>query len=149
MRKVIAQNKKARHDYNIDEKYEAGIALTGSEIKSIRNRRVQLKESFALIRNGEVFLHNMHISPIETGDKRTFEATRKRKLLLHKKEIRHLVGKTQEKGYTLIPLSLYFKKNLVKVELGLGKGKKIYDKRRKIAERTAQREIERELKKRR
>lgn len=146
MKKVIAQNKKARHDYNIEQTYEAGIVLTGTEIKSIRNRKVQMRDSFARIKDSEVYLHNMHITPVQTGELRGFEPTRPRKLLLHKREINHLIGKTQEKGYTLIPLSLYFKQSLVKVELGLGKGKKLFDKRRTLAERTAKREIEREIK---
>ncbi len=149
MRKIIAQNKKAFHDYNIEEKYEAGIVLSGTEIKSIRKRKVQLRDSFARLKDAEVFIHNMHITPVQHGDLRSFEETRPRKLLLHKREIRHLIGKTQEKGFTLIPLSLYFKNSLVKVELGLGKGKKLFDKRKKLAERTVNREIERAIKERR
>ena len=147
--KVIAKNKKAFHDYNIEDKFEAGIVLTGTEIKSIRAKPVQLRESFAFIRDGEVYLNNMHISPVQTGELRGFEERRPRKLLLHKREINHLIGKIKEKGYTLMPLSLYFKNHRVKVELGLGKGKKLFDKRRTMAEKTAKREIERELKKRR
>lgn len=148
-KKIIAQNKKARHDYNIAETLEAGIALTGTEIKSIRAGKVQLRDSFAQIRDGEVFALNIHISPVETGELRTFEPARTRKLLLHKREIRHLIGKTKEKGYTLILLALYLVNHLAKVELGLGKGKKIYDKRRQLAEKAAKREIEREIKRRR
>ena len=146
MKKFISQNKKARHDYNIEKTYEAGIALTGTEIKSIRGRKVSIRESFARVKNGEVFLHNMNITPLHTGDLRAFEATRPRKLLLHKREIRHLIGKIQERGFTLIPISIYFKNSLVKVELGLGKGKKLHDKRRKLAERSSNREIERAMK---
>lgn len=146
LKKIISQNKKARHDYNIEKTYETGIALTGTEIKSVRSRKVSIKESFARVKGGEVFLHNMNITPLQTGDLRTFEATRPRKLLLHKREIRHLIGKIQERGFTLIPISLYFKNSLVKVELGLGKGKKLHDKRRQIAKKTADREIERAIK---
>jgi len=147
--KIIAKNKKAFHDYNIEEKFEAGIVLTGTEIKSIRAKPVQLRDSFAFIQGSEVYLNNMHISPVQTGELRGFEERRPRKLLLHKREINHLIGKIKEKGYTFIPLSLYFKNHRVKVELGLGKGKKLYDKRRQLAEKTAKREIEREIKRRR
>ncbi len=139
---IIARNKKARHDFYIEEVYEAGIKLKGTEIKSIRNHRVNLKDSFALVENGEVYLHNMHISPYKEGNRYNHEPERKRKLLLHKSEIRKLIGYTTQKGYTLVPLTLYLKKNLCKVELAVAKGKQKHDKRRDIAERTAKREME-------
>lgn len=140
--KVVARNKKARHDYNIEETYEAGIKLQGTEIKSIRARNVNLKDSFAVVEKGEVFLYNMHISPYKQGNRYNHEPERKRKLLLHKNEIRKLIGYTKQKGYTLIPLSLYLKRDLAKVELAVAKGKNVHDKRRDIAKRTAEREME-------
>lgn len=140
--KVVARNKKARHDYNIEETYEAGIKLQGTEIKSIRARNVNLKDSFAVVEKGEVFLYNMHISPYKQGNRYNHDPERKRKLLLHKNEIRKLIGYTKQKGYTLIPLSLYLKHNLAKVELAVAKGKNVHDKRRDIAKRTAEREME-------
>ncbi|HDP69539.1 MAG TPA: SsrA-binding protein SmpB [Actinobacteria bacterium] len=143
--KIVAQNKKAYHDYFIDETYEAGIVLQGNEVKSIRGGKVSLKESFAHIKGEEIFLHNMHISPYVFGRIEEQDARRKKKLLLKKVEIRRLIGKTKDKGYTLIPLKVYFSKNLVKIELGLARGKKLYDKRRAIAEKTAKREVERAL----
>ena len=146
--KVIARNRKARHEYNIEETYEAGIKLKGTEIKSIRAGRVNLKDSFALVEKGEVFLYNMHISPYRQGNRHNHEPERKRKLLLHKKQIRSLYGYTRQKGYTLVPLKLYLRRNLAKVELGLGKGKDKRDKRRDIAKRTHEREMERALKER-
>ncbi|MDI6688906.1 MAG: SsrA-binding protein SmpB [Actinomycetota bacterium] len=146
--KVVARNKKAYHDYFIEETYEAGIALEGAEVKSLRAGKVSLRDSFARIKNGEVFLYNMHISSYEHGDVLKPDPRRTRKLLLHKSEIRRLIGKTEEKGYTLIPLMIYFSRGFAKVELGLAKGKCLYDKRREIAEKTAKREIERALKER-
>lgn len=146
--KVIARNKKARHDYHIEETIEAGIVLTGTEIKSIRAGKVNLKDSFARIVNGEVFLLNMHISPYEQGNRYNPDPTRTRKLLLHKEEIRKLIGKTQMKGYALIPLDLHLRNGFCKVELALAKGKKLYDKRHDMAKRDAQREIERAFKER-
>jgi SsrA-binding protein len=146
--KVIARNKKARHDYHIEETYEAGIILKGTEIKSIRTGKVNLKDSFALVRDGEVFLYNMHISPYSHGNRNNHEPERTRKLLLNKREIRKLIGKTREKGYTLKALSIYIKNNLAKVELALAKGKNVYDKRRDIAEKTAKRQIEKAFKER-
>ncbi|MEW6189084.1 MAG: SsrA-binding protein SmpB [Actinomycetota bacterium] len=146
--KVVARNKKAYHDYFIEETYEAGIVLEGAEVKSLRAGKVSMRESFARIKNGEVFLYNMHISPYEHGDVLKPEPRRTRKLLLHKSEIRRLIGKTEERGYTLIPLNVYFSCGFAKVELGLARGKHLYDKRRKIAEKTARREIERALKER-
>src|SRR6056297_1274181 len=144
--KVVARNKKARHDYNIEETYEAGIKLQGTEIKSIRARNVNLKDSFAVVEKGEVFLYNMHISPYKQGNRYNHDPERKRKLLLHKNEIRKLIGYTKQKGYTLVPLSIYLKNNLAKVELALAKGKNVHDKRRDIAKKTAQREIEKAFK---
>ena len=124
--KVVAQNKKARHDYFIEETYETGIVLQGTEIKSIRNGRVNLKDSFARVQNGEVFLHNMHVSPYEQGNRYNHEPLRTRKLLLHKREINKLIGYTKETGYSLVPLKIYLKNGFAKVLLGLGKGKKKY-----------------------
>jgi len=146
--KIVAQNKKAYHDYFIDETYEAGLVLQGNEVKSIRAGKVSLKESFAHIKNSEIFLHNMHISPYSFGRQEEQDPRRTRKLLLRKMEIKRLIGKTKEKGYTLIPLKVYFSNNFVKIELGLARGKKLYDKRKTIAEKTAKREVERALKER-
>lgn len=146
--RVIARNKKARHDFFIEETYEVGIILKGTEIKSIREGKVNLKDSFAMVENGEVFLYNMHISPYSHGNRENHDPERKRKLLLNKSEIRSLIGKTTMKGYTLVPLSLYIKRNLAKVELALAKGKNVHDKRETIARKTAQREIEKALKER-
>lgn len=146
--KVIARNKKARHDYHIEETIEAGIALTGTEIKSIRAGKVNLKDSFARIVNGEVFLLNMHISPYEQGNRYNPDPTRTRKLLLHKEEIRKLIGQTKMKGYALIPLDLHLRNGFCKVELALAKGKKLYDKRHDMAKRDAEREMERAFKER-
>ena len=141
--KVIAQNRKARHDYFIEETLEAGIVLAGTEVKSIRLGKVNLKDSYADIRNGEVFLNNMHISPYEKGNIANKDPLRSRKLLLHKREIRRLIGYVQQKGYTLIPLKVYLKRGLVKVELAVARGKKLYDKRRDIARRDAERAMAR------
>ena len=144
--KVVARNRKARHDYHIDETYEAGIKLQGTEVKSIRQHKINLKDGFALIRDGEIFLHNVHISPYSHGNRENHDPERKRKLLLHKRQIKSLIGKTQREGYTLIPLKVYLKHGLVKVELGLAQGKDLHDKRRDIKKKTAQREMERALK---
>jgi SsrA-binding protein len=144
--KVIAQNKKARHDYFIEDTYEAGIVLQGTEIKSIRAGRVNLKDSFARIQKGEVFLYNMHISPYEHGNRYNHDPLRTRKLLLHKKEIHKLFGKTKEQGYSLIPLKLYIKNGYAKILLGLAKGKKKWDKREDLKRKEAKREIERAFK---
>lgn len=146
--KVVAQNRKASHDYFIEETYEAGMVLKGTEIKSIRAGRVNLKDSFARVEDGEVFLYNMHISPYEQGNRFNHDPLRTRKLLLHKDEIRKLIGATKEKGYTLIPLKVYIRNGFAKVELALAKGKKLYDKRQAMAKRDAQREIERALRER-
>ena len=141
--KVIAQNKKARHDYFIEETYEAGIVLTGTEVKSVRLGKVNLKDSYADVKGGEVFLHNMHISPYEKGNIFNRDPMRSRKLLLHRREINKLIGYIQQKGLTLVPLKIYLKKGLVKVELAVARGKKLYDKREDAARRDARREIER------
>jgi len=146
--RTIARNKKARHDFNIEEVYEAGIILKGTEIKSIREGRVNLKDSFALVEDEGVFLYNMHISPYSHGNRANHEPERRRKLLLNKSEIRGFYGKTTMKGYTLVPLSLYLKRNLAKVELALAKGKNVRDKRRDIAKKTAQREMEKAFRER-
>lgn len=144
--KVIGRNKKAKHDYHIEETYEAGIILKGTEIKSIREGKVNLKDSFALVEGGEVFVYNMHISPYSHGNRQNHDPERVRKLLLNKNEIRKLIGYTTQRGYTLIPLSIYLKNNLAKIELALAKGKNVYDKRRDIAKKTARREIEKAFK---
>lgn len=144
--KLIAQNKKARHDYFIEQTIEAGIVLSGTEVKSIRLGKVNLKDSYATIRNGEIVLNGMHISPYEQGNIFNKDPVRDRKLLLHKYEIKKLESAVQEKGLTIIPLRLYFNRGKVKVELGVAKGKKLFDKRANIAERDSKREIERRLK---
>lgn len=144
--KIVAQNKKARHDYFIEQTLEAGIVLSGTEVKSIRQGKVNLKDSYASIEDGEVILSGMHISPYEQGNIFNKDPLRDRKLLLHKFEINKLIGYTQQKGLTLVPLQLYFKRGIVKVELGVAKGKKLYDKREDIAERDAKRDIDRKLK---
>lgn len=144
--KVIAQNKKARYDYFIEDTFEAGIELTGTEVKSIRQGRVNLKESYAAIEQGEVFIKGMHVSPYEQGNIFNVDPLRHRRLLLHRYEINKLIGAIQQKGYTLVPLKVYLKGSLVKVELALGKGKKNYDRRADIAERDAKRQIDRKLK---
>lgn len=146
--KVVARNKKARHDYTIEETYEAGIVLTGTEIKSVRAGKANLQDSYARIKDGEVFLLNLHISPFEQGNRYNHDPTRTRKLLLHKDEIRKLIGKTKLKGYSLIPLDLHLRNGFCKVELALAKGKKLYDKRQDMAKRDAQREMERAFKER-
>jgi SsrA-binding protein len=141
--KPIATNRRARHDYHIEETYEAGISLMGSEVKTLRGGKASLQDAYALVRDGEVFLVGAHIPPYPQASMQNHEPTRIRKLLLHKGEIRKLIGKTAEKGLTLIPLRLYFKGNKVKVELGLAKGKRHYDKRQTIAKRDAEREMKR------
>lgn len=144
--KILAKNRKARHDYFIEETYEAGIVLQGTEAKSMRAAKANLKDSYARVENGELMLYNMHISPYDFASSFNHDPLRTRKLLMHRREIDKLAGYVQEKGYTLIPLSAYLKKGKVKVELGLAKGKKNYDKRRSIAEKDAKREIERAFK---
>ena len=144
--KLIANNKKAYHDYFIEETYEAGIALHGTEVKSLRMGKCSIKESFVRIEKGEVFIYGMHVSPYEKGNIFNRDPLRVKKLLLHKGEINKLVGKIAEKGFTLGPLKVYFKGSLVKVEIGLAKGKKLYDKRADIAKKDMRREAEKEFK---
>ncbi len=144
--KLIAQNKKAYHDFFIEDKYECGIALSGTEVKSVRLGQVNVKEAYASIDAGEVWLKGMHISPYEKGNIFNREPLRERKLLMHKFEIRKLIGKLKEQGYSLVPTKVYLKGQRVKIELGLAKGKKSYDKRQAIAENSAKRDIARKLK---
>ena len=138
--KIITKNKKATHDFFIEERYEAGISLAGTEVKSLRMGKVNLKDSFALAKDGELYVYNMHISPYEKGNIFNKDPLRTRKLLMHKKEIQKLFGLTTVKGYTLVPLSLYFKHGKVKMELGLAQGKKLYDKRQSMKEKAIQKE---------
>ena len=144
--KVIGENRKARHDYHIEETVEAGIALVGTEVKSLRMGRLSLRDSYAQVKNGEVFLYNAHISPYDPADKFNHDPLRPRRLLLHKREIHRILEKAEEKGYTLVPLKMYFKRGLAKVELAVARGKREYDKRQDIAERDARRDIARALK---
>lgn len=144
--RLIANNKKAYHDYFIDEKYEAGIALHGTEVKSLRMGKCSIKESFVTINNGEVLINHMHISPYEKGNIFNKDPLRTRKLLLHKAEIHKLESQVRMKGYTIMPLKVYLKGSLVKVEIGLARGKKLYDKRQDIAKKDAQREAQRDFK---
>lgn len=147
--KILAKNKKAFHEYEVLERYEAGIVLSGTEVRSLRDNNCQLTDSFALVRNGEVWLHNLHIAPFAQGSFNNPDPDRKRKLLLHKKQIRELMKATQEKGMAVVPLKIYFSENsLVKVELALARGKKLHDKRATMAERDSKREIDRALKQR-
>ena len=147
--KVVATNRKAFHDYFIEERYEAGIMLQGTEVKSLREGRVNLQDSYASVRGSEIYLHQCHISPYSHGNMMNHDPTRVRKLLLHKAEIHKLLGKTQQKGLTLIPLRIYFsKRGYAKVELGLAKGKKLYDRRETIKTREAGREVQRAIKER-
>ncbi len=142
-RKVVAQNRKARHDYHLEDTYEAGLVLTGTEVKSLRAGRASLVDGFAQVRDGEAWLHNVHIPEYTEGTWTNHEPRRTRKLLLRKDEISRLIGKTQEKGLTLVPLALYFKDGYAKVEVALARGKKSYDKRHALAERQARREADR------
>ena len=144
--KLVANNKKAYHDYFIEEKYEAGLELHGTEVKSLRMGKCSVKEAFVRIENGEAFVYGMNISPYEKGNIFNKDPLRVKKLLLHKKEINKLMGKIAEKGYTLVPLQVYFKDGRAKVEIGLAKGKKLYDKRQDIAKKDQRREAEKELK---
>ncbi|MCC8103924.1 MAG: SsrA-binding protein SmpB [Clostridiales bacterium] len=146
--KLIANNKKAYHDYFIEETYEAGLALHGTEVKSLRMGKCSIKESFIRIENGEVFIYGMHISPYEKGNIFNKDPLRVKKLLMHRQEIGRMAGKIAAKGYTLVPLRVYFKGSLVKVEIGLAKGKKLYDKRQDIAKKDQRREAEQEFKQR-
>ena len=144
--KLVANNKKAYHDYFIEEKYEAGLALHGTEVKSLRLGKCSIKEAFIKIEQGEVFVYGMHVSPYEKGNIFNKDPLRVKKLLLHRQEIRRMSGRIAEKGYTLVPLQVYFKNGLAKVEIGLAKGKKLYDKRQDIAKKDQRREAEKELK---
>ncbi len=144
--KLVANNKKAYHDYFIEEKYEAGIVLHGTEVKSMRMGKCSIKEAFVRVENGEVFVYGMRVSPYEKGNIFNKDPLRVRKLLLHKQEINRMAGKIAEKGYTLVPLQVYFKDGKAKVEIGLAKGKKLYDKRHDIAKKDQRREAEKELK---
>ena len=148
-KKILANNKKARHDYFIEEVYEAGMALTGTEIKSMRQGRLNLKESFAKIEGDELILYGMHISPYEQGNRFNVDPLRPRKLLLHREEIRKLIGYTTQKGLTLVPLSVYLnEKGLAKMEIAVARGKKLYDKRDDIAKRDSERRMQKEMKNR-
>lgn len=147
-RKILATNKKARHDYFIEETYEAGIELKGTEVKSIRQGKINIRDGYAKVENSEVFLYNVHISPYEQGNIFNVDPLRVRKLLLHKREIRKLIGYVQQKGYTLIPLSAYLSNGKVKIELGIARGKAEYDKRQTIAKKDADRRIQKELRQR-
>lgn len=141
MNKLIAKNPTAKHNYTIEDTIEAGIVLSGTEIKSIRNGKVNLKDSYAGIKNGELYIYNLHISPYEFGNIYNKDPLRDRKLLVNRREINKLVGLIKQKSYSLVPISLYFKGNFVKVELGIGKGKKLYDKRQDIAKKDAERRM--------
>ena len=146
-KKVVSTNRKAFHDYLIFEKYDAGIVLTGTEIKSIRKGTFNLKDSFAKIEDGEIFLYNMHISPYEQGNRFNHEPERVRKLLLKKQEIMKMLGKIKKENYTIVPLELYLSHGFAKIEIGLAKGKKLYDKRESIAKKTQERDIARGIRK--
>ena len=146
VQKLVANNKKAYHDFFIDETYEAGIALHGTEVKSLRMGKCSIKESFIRIENGEVFVYGMHVSPYEKGNIFNKDPMRVKKLLMHRYEINKLLGKIKEKGFTLVPLQVYFKNGKAKVEIGLARGKKLYDKRADIAKKDMKREAEKEFK---
>ncbi|MTT30795.1 SsrA-binding protein SmpB [Terrilactibacillus sp. BCM23-1] len=143
--RVLAQNRKASHDYFIEETFEAGLVLQGTEIKSIRKGSVSIKDAFARVENGELMLHNMHVSPYEQGNRYNHDPLRTRKLLLHKKQINKLIGQTKEAGYAIVPLKIYIKNGFAKILIGLGKGKKNYDKRETLKRKSAQREMDRAL----
>ncbi|BDV43275.1 SsrA-binding protein [Geotalea uraniireducens] len=146
--KLICNNKKAFHDYFIEEKFEAGMVLKGTEVKSLRMGKANLNDSFAIVKNGEAFLHNLHISPYDFGNRENHDPDRMRKLLLHKKEIGKLFGRIREQGYSVVPLRLYFKNGMVKVEIGLAKGKKLYDKREDMKKNDMRRDMAVALKER-
>jgi SsrA-binding protein len=146
--KIIAQNKTARLNYFIGDTYEAGIVLVGTEVKSIREGRVNLKDSYAMVKEGEVWLHEMHVSPYSHGNRYNHEPLRTRKLLLHNREIKKLYGKSREKGLTLVPLKVYFKNGKVKVEIGVGSGKKLYDKREDMKQKDDRRDMQRAMRER-
>jgi SsrA-binding protein len=143
--KIVCQNKQARRNFFIDDTYEAGMVLVGTEVKALREGRANLTDSFAAVKDDEVYLHDMHISPYSHGNRYNHEPRRKRKLLLHRREIRRIYGKTRERGFTLIPLKVYFKNGKAKVEIGIGKGKKLYDKRDDLKRRDDKRDMERAL----
>ena len=147
-RKTAAENRKARHDYYIEDRYEAGIELSGTEVKSIRQGSIHLKDSFCIVKDGQLFVHGMHISPYEKGNQFNKDPLRVKRLLMHRKEINRLFGRIKQDGYALIPLSVYFKNSLVKIEIALCKGKKLYDKRESSAARDAEREIRQRVKER-
>jgi len=144
--RLIATNRRARHEYHIEEAVEAGLALTGTEVKALRRGRVTMGDAYARVQQGEVWLHHLHIPPYEAGNIFNHEPMRPRKLLLHRREIQRLAGKAEQKGYTLVPLRLYFRRGVAKVELALARGKKLYDKRTAIEEREARRATERAVK---
>jgi SsrA-binding protein len=146
MGKTVAQNKKANHDYFIEETFEAGIVLQGTEIKSVRNGKVQLRDAFVRIRNNEAWISNMHISPYEQGNRFNHDPIRSRKLLLHKRQISQLIGTIKEQGMTIVPIKMYMKDGYAKVLIGIGKGKKNYDKREDLKKKEAKREVERAFK---
>ena len=145
-KKLIAQNKKARHDYFIEDTYEAGLVLVGTEVKSIRMGKVNIRDSFVSVKSGEAFVYNMHVSPYEKGNIFNRDPLRTRKLLLNRREINKLIGLTAKKGYSLIPLSLYLKDGLVKMELGVARGKKLYDKRQDLKEKAVKRDFDKNYK---
>jgi SsrA-binding protein len=147
--KTVASNRKARHDYQILERFEAGLKLTGSEVKSLRQGRASLTEAYARVEGGEAWLENMHIPPYEQGEKRGYDPLRRRKLLLHKREIDRLIGKQKEQGLALVPMRVYFTHGIAKLELGLGRGKREYEKRQSTLKRLAEREMERAVSRRR
>jgi SsrA-binding protein len=144
--KNVAQNRKARHEYEILDTYEVGIVLAGTEVKSLRAAKVQFVDSYAIIENGELWVHNIHITPYDHGNVHNHEPVRKRKLLMHKQELRKLYARSVERGLTLIPLRIYFKNKVAKLEIGLARGKKLHDKRSSVADRDARREIDRKMK---
>jgi SsrA-binding protein len=145
-KKIICVNKKASHSYFIEDKYEAGLVLQGTEVKALRTGKANLKESYAKVKHDEIFLYNCHISPYSHGHQLNHDPIRPRKLLLHRREIKKLIGKVAERGYTLVPLKLYFTRGIAKIEIGLAKGKKLHDKRHSMKERDDQREMERAFK---
>ena len=148
-KRIVCQNRKARHDYFIEEVYEAGIVLVGPEVKSLREGRGSMQDTYARVKNGELFLYNMHVTPYSFAHNQNLDPTRTRKLLMQKKELRRLIGKTEEKGYSLIPLSVYLSRGIIKVELALAKGKKKYDKRYVLKEKEIKRELDQARKKNR
>lgn len=144
-RRIVLTNRKARHEYHILETFDAGIALVGTEVKSIRNGRVNLQDAYCKVENGEVWIHNMHISPFEQGSRWNVDPRRPRKLLFHRREIETLRAQLEQKGFTLVPLALYFQRGFAKLEVGVGRGKKLYDKREDIADRDRERQMRREM----